>query len=74
MESVLMGHPERVMPGCVTSFEVRGEGGELLGEVKENHQTRVRVRFSQAVVTRELSVVLLSHGCALPAIYEVRCY
>jgi len=74
MESVLMGHPERVMPGCVTSFEVRGEGGELLGEVKENHQTRVRVRFAQAVVTRELSVILLSHGCALPAIYEVRCY
>jgi hypothetical protein len=74
MESVLMGHPERVMPGCVTAFEVRGEDGELLARVEENHQTRARVKLAQPVTTRRLSLVILHHGQALPAIYEVRCY
>ncbi|MEK6398752.1 MAG: FAD-dependent oxidoreductase, partial [Terriglobus sp.] len=26
MESVLMGHPERVMPACITAFDVYGDG------------------------------------------------
>ncbi len=74
MESVLMGHPERVMPGCVRAFEVRGEGGALLASVEENHQTRVQVKFAHAVTTRTLSLEILRRGPALPAVYEVRCY
>jgi hypothetical protein len=62
------------MPGCVTAFEVRGEDGELLARVEENHQTRARVKLAQPVTTRRLSLVILHHGQALPAIYEVRCY
>jgi len=73
MESVLMGHPERLMPGCVTEFEVCAGTGVLAHET-ENHQTRWRLRLENPVVTNDLSIAILAHGPALPAIFEVRCY
>jgi len=74
MESVLMGHPERVMPACVTEFEVCAAGTGVLAHVTENHQTRWSLRLEKPVVTKELSIAVLAHGPALPAIFEVRCY
>jgi hypothetical protein len=74
MESVLMGHPERVMPGCVTEFEVCAAGVGVLAHEMENHQTRWRLRLENPVVTNDLSIAVLAHGPALPAIFEVRCY
>ncbi|MDE1178477.1 MAG: FAD-dependent oxidoreductase [Edaphobacter sp.] len=74
MESVLMGHPERVMPGCVTEFEVCAGAKGSVAHVVENHQTRWSLRLEKPVETSELSVVVLGHGSALPAIFEVRCY
>lgn len=73
MESVLMGHPERVMPACITAFEMYGDG-HLLAHVDENHQTRYVLRLDDAVTVQELSIVILEHGPAVPAIFEVRCY
>lgn len=73
MESVLMGHPERVMPACVTAFEVYGDG-RLLARVDENHQTRYTLRLDDAVTIQTLSIAVLAHGPALPAIFDVRCY
>ncbi|MEG9435044.1 FAD-dependent oxidoreductase [Edaphobacter sp. HDX4] len=74
MESVLMGHPERVMPACATEFEVCAAGAGVLAHVTENHQTRWSLRLERPVVTKELSIAVLAHGAALPAIFEVRCY
>jgi hypothetical protein len=74
MESVLMGHPERVMPACVTEFEVCAGAKGSVAHVTENHQTRWTLRLAEPVETSELSVVVLAHGSALPAIFEVRCY
>ncbi|WP_035355619.1 FAD-dependent oxidoreductase [Edaphobacter aggregans] len=74
MESVLMGHPERVMPACVTEFEVCAGSNGLLAKVTENHQTRWSLKLAKAVETDELSIVVLGHGPTLPAIFEVRCY
>jgi hypothetical protein len=74
MESVLMGHPERVMPACVTEFEVCASGTGVLAHETENHQTRWRLRLENPVVTSDLSIAILAHGPALPAIFEVRCY
>jgi hypothetical protein len=74
MESVLMGHPERVMPACVTKFEVcAGENGSV-AHVVDNHQTRWKLLLDAPLETKELSVAVLEHGPALPAIFEVRCY
>lgn len=73
MESVLMGHPERVMPACVTAFELRA-GDKVLAHIEENHQTRYTLNLAEPVTTSELSVSILGHGDAIPAIFEVRCY
>lgn len=74
MESVLMGHPERVMPGCVTSFEVRTVEGETLATVSEHHQTHWRLTLPQPVRTKGIQLAILGSGSAPPAVFEVRCY
>jgi hypothetical protein len=74
MESVLMGHPERVMPACVTGFEICAAGKGVLAHIAENHQTRWALRMENPVVTKELSIVILPDEPALPAIFEVRFY
>lgn len=73
MESVLMGHPERVMPACVQSFRLCADEKEILC-VQENHQTRYSLVLDEALQVMRLDIVLLRHGPAIPAIYEVRCY
>ena len=74
MESVLMGHPERVMPGCVTEFELCAGAKGRVAHVAENHQTRWVLKLETPLETSELSLVVLAHGPALPAVFEVRCY
>jgi hypothetical protein len=73
MESVLMGHPENVMPACVTAFALTAEGTQL-AHVSENHQTRRTFTLSLAAVTSELTLHLLKWGAAMPAVFAVRCY
>lgn len=74
MESVLMGHPERVMPGCVTAFDVYAANGRILSHVEENHQTIWRLQLQEEIETDEISIVVRAHGPQPPAIFAVRCY
>jgi FAD dependent oxidoreductase len=74
MESVLMGHPERVMPGCVTAFEIRCAKGDLLARVDDNHQTRCVLKLPAPVETSAITIAILRHGLALPAIFGIGCY
>jgi hypothetical protein len=73
MESVLMTHPERIMPAVVTSCRVLDGEGRQLGELFDNHQTR-RVLVFPSVVTQEITVELTGWGPAPPALFEVRVY
>jgi hypothetical protein len=74
MESVLLGHPERVMPGCITRFELRTAEGATLAAVAGHHQTHWRITLPEPVTTTALELVILGHGPAPPAVFEVRCY
>jgi hypothetical protein len=75
MESVLMGHPERVMPFCVRQFEVRDGAGRVLHRCEENHQTRCTIRLDEPVTTDRLSFHLTAPGGGVTAaLFEVRCY
>jgi hypothetical protein len=74
MESVLMGHPERAMPGCVTSFTVGTAEGDILASVVEHHQSYWRLTLPQPVTTAGIELAILGHGPASPAVFEVRCY
>ncbi|MDR3791836.1 MAG: FAD-dependent oxidoreductase [Terracidiphilus sp.] len=74
MESVLMGHPERVMPGCARSFELRTAEGRSLAVVSEHRQTRWTLDLPQAISTSGVELLILESGPAPSAIFEVRCY
>ncbi|HEY0306893.1 MAG TPA: FAD-dependent oxidoreductase [Acidobacteriaceae bacterium] len=74
MESVLMTHPEHVMPACIRSYKITTEEGQLLSEVAENHQTRQNLRLEKPVVTSGIIITILKQGPSLSAIYDVRCY
>jgi hypothetical protein len=74
MESVLMGHPERVMPGCVRAFELRTAEERTLATVTENHQTRWQLTLPESIETVGIELRILERGPAPPAVFEVRCY
>jgi hypothetical protein len=74
MESVLLTHPERVMPGCVTSYRIVADEDRVLTEVSGNHQTRRTLTLAEPITASSIAVHILSHGEAPPAIFEVRCY
>jgi hypothetical protein len=74
MESVLLTHPERVMPGCITSYRIVADEDQMLAEVSGNHQTRRTLTLAQPITASKISIHILSHGEAPPAIFEVRCY
>jgi hypothetical protein len=75
MESVLMGHPERVMPFCVQQFEIRDDAGRVLHRCNDNHQSRQEIRLEAPVVTEQLTLVLRASGELVPAaLFGVRCY
>ena len=73
MESVLMGHPETVMPACVTAFRLCADAGEI-ARITDNHQTRRQLVLDTPCLTRSLHLELLAWGAAMPAVFEVRCY
>ncbi|WP_222705488.1 FAD-dependent oxidoreductase [Terriglobus albidus] len=74
MESVLMTHPERIMPGCIRAFRVSTAEGVRLAEVTENHQTQWTLELPAAVTTSGLHIDVLEHGEAPPAIFNVSCF
>jgi hypothetical protein len=74
-ESVLMGHPESVMPFCVRRYRILEASGRLLHECNDNHQTRNTIRLNSPVTTSALKIVLEHPSECIPAaLFEVRCY
>jgi hypothetical protein len=74
LESVLWGHPERDIPFCVRQYRLLDDGGAVLHECRENHQTRNTVTFDAPVTTSALHVEIVSTHGAPAAVFEVRCY
>ena len=74
MESVLMGHPERLGPFCARDATLRDEHGRQLAQILCNHETRRIVRFDPPVVTRRLLVEVAHPGGAPAALAGLRCY
>jgi hypothetical protein len=73
MESVLMTHPEHIMPGCVTAFLIITDEGVTLADVTEHHQTHWRLQLDEPINTTGLRIEILGRGPAPPALFEVRC-
>jgi len=75
MESVLMQHPENVMPFCIRRYRIYDDKGNLLYEQQANHQARNKITFEEPVVTGSLKVEVEHPSSQTPAaIFEIRCY
>lgn len=75
METVLMHHPETVMPFCVRNYRIKDEKGNLIVEKMNNYQTYNSIKLDQPVTTGKL-VLELEHPSAdvAAAVFAVRCY
>jgi hypothetical protein len=75
MESVLMTHPENIMPFCVRNYTIEDEQGKILYSKADNYTTKNTVIFNQPFVGKKL-VLRVSHPSAnVPAaIFGIRCY
>lgn len=49
LESVLLTHPETVIPFCVRNYKILDEGGDLIQEIRDNYQTINRIEFAEAI-------------------------
>ncbi|QEH43851.1 FAD-dependent oxidoreductase [Chitinophaga sp. XS-30] len=75
MESVLMTHPETVMPFCVQEYQVKDDKGNVIASAVDNHQTCNRIRFEQAINTGSLTIAVKHPSAEVPAaVFSVRCY
>ena len=75
MESVLMTHPESVMPYCIRNYELLNEHGETLYKKEGNYQTRNSIVFSEPVMVSRLTLRMEAPGADVPAsLFEIRCY
>jgi hypothetical protein len=75
METVLMGHPESVMPFCVRSFTLRDEHGKVVFHKSDNYQTINRIVLHNGVHTRKLTLEVSHPSSAIPAsVFEIQCY
>jgi hypothetical protein len=75
MESVLMGHPESVMPFCISNYVVKDDKGNVVFEKKDNHQTLNSIKFDQPLTTNKITIEVAHPSDEVPAaIFSVRCY
>ncbi|NLS79592.1 MAG: FAD-dependent oxidoreductase [Chloroflexi bacterium] len=75
METIGLPHPESVMPFCVRHYRLRDDGGQIIAECMDNHQTRKEIALATPVHLTRLTVELLEgHGLIPAALFELRCY
>lgn len=75
METVLMGHPENVMPFCVRAYQVKDGKGNVLYSVENNYQSKNTIVLEQPVDTDSLTIHLTHPSQHTPAaLFSVRCY
>lgn len=75
MESVLMGHPERVSPFCVTQVELYDGAGKHLSRLQDNHKTLHSIELESPVTTDSLILRVRKPSPSIPAaLLACRCY
>ena len=75
MESVLMGHPERVMPFCVRNYSITDSAGNVIYKKVDNYQTVNRISFDEALFTDSIYFFFDHPSNNVPAaVFAIRCY
>ncbi len=75
MESVLMGHPEDMIPFCVKNYKVFDQNSNLLYEKTGNYQTINDINFDKAIETSGLKIQFEHPSEHTPAsVFEIICF
>lgn len=74
MESVLMTHPEEVVPFMVRDFDLTDEGGAVLHEVRGHGAARFEWTAPEPLSTRRIGLRILSTHGSPASVFRVRCY
>lgn len=75
MESSLKGHPEAVMPFCVSDYRILNCSTTILTTVKENHQTINRHKLDEPIFTNHLQLILKRKVLNVPcSLFEVQVF
>lgn len=75
MESVLMGHPERIMPFCVRNYTIIDDTGKVVYKKEGNYQTCNKVVFDTALITGSIHFIFEHPSNNVPAaVFAIRCY
>lgn len=74
MESVLMGHPEDVMPLCVRNYTIKDATGTVVATKEGNYHSVSTHALDQPVITDKLTIEFEKPEGQLPVLYEVLCY
>lgn len=72
MESVLMTHPEEIVPFMVKDFDLIDDGGRIVHSVRDHHGALHEWSFEKPLLTTRLTLrVLATHG-APAAVFRIR--
>ncbi|MCB0632676.1 MAG: FAD-dependent oxidoreductase, partial [Lewinella sp.] len=75
LESTLYGHPETVIPFCVSQYEIRNCGKTTLSKVENNHQAINRLVLEQPIETDHWQLILRRPQDNIPAaLFEIMCF
>ncbi|MBL0745791.1 FAD-dependent oxidoreductase [Chryseolinea sp. Jin1] len=75
METVLMGHPEDVMPFCVQHYIIRDENGKVIYAKRDNYQTINKIKLASTIKTKKITIEVSHPSQHVPAaIFEILCY
>jgi hypothetical protein len=74
LESVLMVHPEEVIPFCVRNYRILDRENKLLFEKSGNYQTINHIEFEQEIECSELKFQFEHPSSQVPAtVFEIVC-
>jgi len=72
MESVQMGHPENVMPFCITNYKIKNEKGDVIFIMQNNHQTINKVCLQTTLMTKRITIEPENPSQRIPtAIFQI---
>lgn len=75
MESVLMTHPEKVMPFCIRNYSIEDENGNVILTKNNNYQTINDIKFEREIEVKMLKIKFQHPSGLIPAaVYSIRCY
>lgn len=74
MESVLMTHPEEIVPLMVKDFDLLDDGGNIIHSVRDHHGAIHEWKPEQALTTKRLTLrIPATHG-APAAVFRLGCF